>query len=138
MKKKVQKKKNFDTDIRITEYIDVSVNIAKKEFSQESRRHMSVLGEEFQGRVGEMGKRFDDFDKTLSGVKDEVSEIKQEVLEIKNTQNSHTEMIGKLMTDVEIIKKNVEFLKGGLKKKVDYDEFLALERRLTILESKTK
>ncbi len=47
-------------------------------------------------------------------------------------------MIGKLMVNVEVIKNNVEFLKGGLKKKVDYDEFLALERRLSLVESKIK
>ncbi len=59
------------------------------------------------------------------------------------TLKSHTEMIGqnaeaisKVAIDVDIIKTNVEFVKEGMKKKVDYDEFLALERRMSVLESK--
>jgi hypothetical protein len=48
------------------------------------------------------------------------------------------EMIGPLMEDVSIIKNNVEIIKGSLKTKVDYDEFLALEKRLSILESKIR
>ena len=57
---------------------------------------------------------------------------------INDKLDSHTEMIGGIAQDVEIIKADIEFLKGGMKKKVDYDEFLALERRLSLLESKTK
>ena len=43
--------------------------------------------------------------------------------------DSHTEMIGTLIEDVSIIK-------GDLKKKVDYDEFLSLTRRVQKIEAK--
>jgi|GEM_PF-2097124 len=43
--------------------------------------------------------------------------------------DSHTEMIGVLMEDVSVIK-------SDLKRKVDYDDFLALTRRVQKLESK--
>jgi hypothetical protein len=48
---------------------------------------------------------------------------------MKEILDSHTEMIGVLMEDVSSIKYD-------LKKKVDYDDFLALVRRVQKIESK--
>lgn len=53
----------------------------------------------------------------------------------KETKNSE---IDKILKRHNIIKADVEFLKGGLKKKVDYEEFAALERRLALVESKIR
>lgn len=64
--------------------------------------------------------------------------IKKDIGEIRHTLNSHTGMIGKLAIDLAIVKEDVEFIKSGLKKKVDYDEFVALQRRVLLLEKKAK
>jgi len=48
------------------------------------------------------------------------------------------EMIGSLAEDVQIVKSDIEFIKGSLRKKVDYDEFQALEKRVATLEAKAK
>lgn len=48
------------------------------------------------------------------------------------------ETLGTLMEDVTIIKTDVQYLKSALKKKVDYDEFESLEKRVLLLESKAK
>ncbi len=95
-----------------------------KPYNVDIKRHISALSEDFQSKVVVIAEQYGDVKKEIGGV--------------KKILDSHTEMIGKLMTDAEIIKNNVEFLKGGLKKKVDYDEFLALEKRMTVLESKIK
>ena len=50
--------------------------------------------------------------------------------------NSHTEMIGSLMEDMTIVKEDVSVIKSDLKKKVDYDEFLSLVKRVQKIESK--
>ena len=50
--------------------------------------------------------------------------------------DSHTEMIGSIKIDVEIIKEDVAFLKNGIKRKVDTEEFSALERRVILLEKR--
>ena len=50
------------------------------------------------------------------------------------TLKSHTEMIGSLMEDISILKNDTQIIKGGLKKKVDYDEFLSLVQRVNKLE----
>ena len=48
---------------------------------------------------------------------------------IAHVQNQHTEMIGTIMEDISLIK-------SSLKKKVDYDEFISLVRRVQKIESK--
>jgi len=95
-----------------------------KPYNEDIKRHISALSEEFQGRVKVVAEQF-------GGLNTKIDRI-------HNTLDSHTDMIGKLAVDMEIVKTNVEFIKGSLKKKVDYDEFLALERRMSVLESKVK
>lgn len=61
--------------------------------------------------------------------------IKKEIHSVKQTLNSHTEMIGKIAVDLAIVKQDGEFIKNSLKQKVDIDEFVALERRVALLEN---
>ncbi len=98
---------------------DIKRHIAglAKKSDEDIKRYTGALSEEFHGRVKVVAEQYGDIQRTLK---------------------SHTEMIGGLAEDVSIIKANVEFLKAGLKKKVDYDEFWALERRMSLLEAKMK
>jgi len=72
----------------------------------------------------------------IESVGDDVKLIAEQYGDIKKTLNMHTEMIGHLSTDITIIKEDIEFIKGSLKKKVDLDEFVALERRVALLEKR--
>ena len=45
-------------------------------------------------------------------------------------------MIGSIKEDIEIMKVDIAFIKNGLKEKVDRDEFVALEKRVILLEAK--
>jgi hypothetical protein len=47
-------------------------------------------------------------------------------------------MLGSIKEDVKIIKTNMELVKNSLKRKVDIDEFLILEKRVAALESKVR
>lgn len=47
------------------------------------------------------------------------------------------DMVGKVSEDLTVVKDNVEFVKNSLKRKVDLDEFMALERRVAMLERKS-
>jgi hypothetical protein len=64
--------------------------------------------------------------------------IAEQYQDIKVAQKTQTEMIGALMEDVQIIKSDIQFLKVELKRKVDYDEFDALAKRVALLESKIR
>ena len=126
----------------------------KKELftNTDMKRYIGALSENFTKQVGGVAEQW-------LGVKKDTVEIKEilnthteilqrhglilnhhtEILESHDkTLNSHTEMIGKVMLDMTILKEDMEFLKGGIKRKVDYDEFLALERRTAILETKAR
>ena len=64
--------------------------------------------------------------------------IAEQYPEIKSAQKTHTDMIGSLMEDSQIIKSDIQFLKVDLKRKVDYDEFNALTKRVAMLEAKIR
>lgn len=55
---------------------------------------------------------------------------------VEKTLEHHTEMIGNLAINMEIVKSDVEFMKNSLKRKVDMEEFETLEKRVAFLESK--
>ena len=76
--------------------------------------------------------------------------IKEGFILVNKKLDSHTEMIGELKEDVSILKTDVSTLKsdmtivkgdlstikGDLKKKVDYDEFQSLVKRVQKIEAK--
>ena len=105
---------------------------------KEIKRHMTALSEDFQHKLSVIGEQYFDIKKTL-GLHTNILNSHSKTLELHtNTLDSNTEMIGGIMEDIEIIKSNIEIVKAGVKKKVDDDEFTALERRLSILENKVR
>lgn len=86
----------------------------------------------------DVGQELRNFGVLLEKNSHEIRAVAEQFGGLNKKLDSHTEAIGKLAEDMTIVKVNVEFLKGSLKKKVDYDEFLALERRMSVLESKVK
>ncbi len=47
-------------------------------------------------------------------------------------------MMVSMKEDIEITKVDVEFIKNSLKRKVDIEEFVVLEKRVAALESKVR
>lgn len=58
------------------------------------------------------------------------------VEDVRSSLKLIAEMVGKNTEDIDIMKTDLEFIKNGLKKKVDIDEFSALERRVAVLEKR--
>lgn len=81
------------------------------------------------GLSDQVGAMIEHFDEKLSLVAEHVSHIDKEVVGIKKTLDHHSESIS-------IIQMDIEFIKAGLKKKVDVEEFTALEHRVALLESR--
>lgn len=86
----------------------------------EMKRYLGALHEEHMVGLKAMGEQF---------------------LDVNRKLDSHTEMIGGLavrMTSMEVkmtvMQEDIEFIKSGLKRKVDQDEFDALIRRVSVLE----
>jgi hypothetical protein len=100
---------------------DKKTSISLDEF----KRHTGALLEKFDDGLQLMGEQLvgleEKFDKKFDGLNAKV--------------DSHTEMTGKLMTDMSIVKGDLTTIKSGLKRKVDYDDFQKLEKRVLRLES---
>jgi len=92
--------------------------VTKKDLNEatnEFKRYVGVVNEDFQHKTQVIAEQYLDINKKL---------------------DSHTEMIGNMAQDMSIIKEDIELIKGDLKKKVDFDEFSALERRVRVLEKR--
>lgn len=70
----------------------------------------------------------------LKAVKEGFDVLNRKLDEHSRVLDSHTEMLGNLMEDVSVLKDDMQIVKQELKKKVDYDEFLALVKRVNKLE----
>lgn len=86
------------------------------ESRKETERYLGALSEEFQGRVTGIAEQFNGVNKKL---------------------DVHTVMIGGMKEDIEVIKMNIEIIKADLHKRVTYDDFAALTKRVTLLEKKS-
>ncbi|MDO8729234.1 MAG: hypothetical protein Q7K26_05135 [bacterium] len=84
--------------------------------------------------VRRLGVMLEHVDDKVSLVAEQYGDIKKDTGMIRKTIDVHTEMIGKLAVNIEIVKEDIEFIKSGFKKKVDVEEFAALSRRVSLLE----
>lgn len=75
--------------------------------------------------VSEIGAMIEDFDDKLTLVAEQTSQIPQMNIKINN-----------LTDDMEVVKTDLEIIKYSLKRKVDLEEFKALEHRVALLESR--
>ncbi len=91
----------------------------RKQFEQFSENKFIEQRQEFQRYIGIQKEDFDS----------KIQLIAEQYMEIKETLASHGEMLGALAEDVSIIKKT-------LAGKVDREEFLDHERRISALEAK--
>ena len=103
------------------------LKLSKSQNVKAEIRHLGVFIEHVNDGVKLIAEQYGD-------IKKDIGDIKQTLNSHTKALNSHTEMIGKLIVDMAIVKEDVEFIKGSLKKKVDIDEFSALERRVALLE----
>ncbi len=94
---------------------------ASKNYSaDEVQRYLGALQEENRGHYKAIGER-------LEGINEKLDSHDQKL-------DSHTEMIGQMNIKISIIQEDIEFIKSGMKRKVDHDEFDALIRRVSVLE----
>jgi len=95
------------------------------------KRYIGAVAEHFSDQVSAVAEQFGSVHEKLENVQEKLENV-QEKLDV------HTEMIGVLMEDVAIIKSDVELIKSGIRIKVDYKDFEALERRVRLVETKIR
>lgn len=93
-----------------------------EDYKEETKRHFDVVTEDLK----------DEIKLVAEGVDMNTERIETNTKKIDSLQKDMNEVKGTLQT----IKLDIEFIKHDLKKKVDRDEFAALERRVSLLEAK--
>ncbi len=89
-----------------------------------------------QDEIRGLGAMIEHVDDKVSLVAEQYGDIKKTLDNHTKILDNHTEMIGYVKMDIEVIKADIAFIKGGLKRKVDVEEFSALERRVALLENR--
>lgn len=99
-----------------------------KEHTEEIKRHNEELKEDLKKHVDVLKE---DFDSKVQLISEQYNSIIKKLY-------SHDEKFALIEKNIEIIKVDIAFIKNGLKKKVDLEEFEALEKRVVLLEAKTR
>ncbi len=73
-----------------------------------------------EGKLDEHDKHFNHINARLGNVEGKIDTV--------------VEAVGSLSVNMEIVKQEIEIIKGGLRKKIDVEEFSALESRVLRLE----
>lgn len=91
----------------------------------------------FEGYMAKQEKKFErHFDAVAGRIEKKQALMAEDITTIHEKIAVMNEMLNKNTEDIEIIKLNINLIRGDLKSKVDRDEFSALERRVFILERK--
>ena len=77
----------------------------------------------------EVGALVEDFNSKMELVTEQYGDIKKDTASINQG-------LGMLKEDVGVIKMDIEFIKHELRNKINRDEFIALEHRVSLLENR--
>lgn len=114
----------------------ISNRAKNKNNSGDEIRHLGVLVEDVRDEVKLIAEQYGDIKSDIGIIKNKLEEHSR-ILEVHSIiLQEHTEILGSIKADIEIIKNDIEFIKYSLKKKVDIEEFSALERRVALLEKR--
>lgn len=95
--------------------------------SDDVKRYLGSLSEDFQHKVAAIGENLIDVKTGLKEIQGKLAEHDQHFKVVHLA-------LGQSREDLNVLKTDSDIIKGGLKKKVDYDEFQALTRRVAALE----
>lgn len=97
------------------------------------KRHFGVILEDIDSKFDFLVEGHKTLDKKIDGVDQKLGEFRHDT---DYKFKVLIEMTAKNTEDIEIIKSDIEFIKNSFKKKVDLEEFEALEKRVLLLENK--
>ena len=96
----------------------------RDEANKDMKTHVSALNELHMENLKGIREGNLITQKQIKEMRGDIKYMQNDIKDIKSTLHSHTEMIGEIKEDIEIIKED-------LSKKVDYTEFKALKQKFT-------
>ena len=113
--------------------------------SKSPKNKIPVPSSEKSFTTTEVGAMIESFDEKLTLIAEDVSGLHQkfdlmaiEISQIKSRLDIIEMRVGKLGKDMSEVKSEVKAIRRDLEGKVDHKEFSALERRVSVLEARTR
>lgn len=95
-----------------------------EEYKDETNRHFDVVAEDIKSKIETVSEQVATNTEQITSLQEDVKTVKDDMSKVKD--------------DVEIIKLDIEVIKNDLKQKVSREEFVILEKRVSLLETKQK
>jgi flavorubredoxin len=105
--------------------------VARGHTDDDLKRYIGALGERLEHKIDSIAEQH-------GGIMRKLGEHDQRFEKIERKLDVHTVMIVELKEDVTIIKQDVETIKADVRKRVTYDEFSALVKRVGMLEKRVR
>ena len=93
-------------------------------YKEETNRHFDVVAE--------------DLKEDIKSVSEQVATNTEQITSLQEDMKTVRDDLSKVKDDVEVIKLDIEVIKNDLKQKVSRDEFVILEKRVSMLEAKRR
>ncbi len=124
-------------DTKIKKYIKQAITELERSWEKRMKERDQKADQRIEASLKRhVGALTEDFKSQVSGIAEQYGGIKE-------TLDSHGEMIGSLMIKatetkdtLDIVQSDVELIKNDLKQKVDRSEFEALVKRVSFVEKK--
>lgn len=88
-----------------------------EDYKEETKRHFDVVAEDIKGKI---------------------ETVSEQIASNTEKLEEHDRRFNKIDETLETIKLDIEIIKNDLKQKVGRDEFVILERRVSMLEAKRR
>ncbi len=116
---------------------ELSVQELLKLHNADMKRYVGSLSEDFQGRVSAIGEQFSGLNRRLDTHDKQFEKIDKQFEKIDEQFKIVHLTLGSMKEDIEIMKEDIATIKADVKKRVTYDEFTALTKRVILLEKKS-
>lgn len=107
------------------------------EYKEETKRHFDVVAERLEDKIGILSEqvaanteKLEEHDQRFESIQEKLEEHDRRFDQIDGRFN-------RIDDTLEVIKIDIEFIKNELKQKVSRDEFVVLEKRVSMLEAKS-
>ena len=95
----------------------------------ELKRYLGALHEDQMDALKGLGEQFVDVNRKLDSHTEMIGGLSVRMTSVE-------QMIGHMEMNIAVMQEDIGFIKSGMKRKVDQDEFEALIRRVSVLEKR--
>ena len=113
-----------------------NINKILEKHNEDIKRHIDVLKEDFDDKVQLISEQHSSIQTTLKSHTEMIGSMKEDIEVIKSDVTVMKVDMETVKSDMAVTKVDIEFIKNELKQKVARDEFAFLEKRVSMLEAK--